>query len=136
MYYQLQVRNFLLSLLNETINCVSECLDYFQRLPYPCHGKGEVKLMRSWIRSGQCHNTSLNIEVTVGGQDPQPWKFPHLVRSFTKFSILSINLLITRRNFRCSYPVDFQKTFLHTSYIIWCSLSDVKHTQTDISNFV
>ncbi|KAJ8705374.1 hypothetical protein PYW07_011201 [Mythimna separata] len=55
-----------------------KCLDYFQRLPYPCHGKGEVELKRDWIEDNECHNVTLNVQVTVGGQDPKPWNFPHL----------------------------------------------------------
>ncbi|KAJ8707529.1 hypothetical protein PYW08_010781 [Mythimna loreyi] len=55
-----------------------KCLDYFQRLPYACHGKGEVELKRDWKEASQCHNVTLNVQVTVGGQDPRPWKFPHL----------------------------------------------------------
>ncbi|XP_026730634.1 serine protease snake-like isoform X2 [Trichoplusia ni] len=55
-----------------------KCLDYFQRLPYPCRGKGNIELRKSWNMDAQCHDVTLRVAVNIGGQDPHPWKFPHL----------------------------------------------------------
>ncbi|KAF9405012.1 hypothetical protein HW555_014054, partial [Spodoptera exigua] len=56
----------------------SKCLEYFQRLPYPCRHQGNFELKKIWKEDKRCHEYKINIALVVGGRSAQRWEFPHM----------------------------------------------------------
>ncbi|CAD0206321.1 unnamed protein product [Chrysodeixis includens] len=54
-----------------------KCLDYFQRLPYICHGSGVTGVHKTWNKERQCHEISITRALSVGGRNAERWEFPH-----------------------------------------------------------
>lgn len=60
----------------------SECLDYFQSLPFSCRFPGGFDIKKDWIEERKCHNHTFNtvpVLSAIGGRDAETWEFPHVV---------------------------------------------------------
>ncbi|XP_026731239.1 venom protease-like isoform X2 [Trichoplusia ni] len=54
-----------------------KCIDYFQRLPYKCHGSGVAGVKRDWNDEKKCYDIQIYGALGVGGRDAERWEFPH-----------------------------------------------------------
>lgn len=59
---------------------LTECFEYYGRLPYPCRGIGNFKVTKRWKEDLKCHQYDFSVALAVGGRDAQRWEFPHVVR--------------------------------------------------------